>query len=68
MSEWYRIKDPDDVSLNEDTETLDVLFDYNNFGNVYIEIPLDFVTKTIKTYMHKELMELADNLAVQRKD
>jgi hypothetical protein len=60
MSEWYRIKDPEDVSVNEDTETIDVLFDYNGFGNVYIEIPVDFIVKAMENYMVVELVKQAE--------
>lgn len=49
MSEWHRIKDPEDVALSADGATIDVLFDYKGFqeqfGNVYIEIPVEFVER-----------------------
>jgi hypothetical protein len=46
MSEWRKIKDPDDVALSHDGTTIDVLIDHHDgFGNVYIEIPVEFVER-----------------------
>ena len=48
MSEWRKIKVPDDVALSEDGTTLDVLIDHHEgFGNVYIEIPIEFVVRAL---------------------
>ena len=47
MSEWYEIKDQDDVELSEDGKTLDVLFKSDNFGNHYVEIPVEYISKVL---------------------
>jgi hypothetical protein len=47
MNEWYTVKDSDDVSLSKDGKTIDVLFDSNDWGNVYIEIPVEFIAKLL---------------------
>ena len=41
MSAWRRITDKDDVQLSDDGTTIDVLVDTNEFGNEYIEIPVE---------------------------
>lgn len=43
MSEWYKIEDKDDVSLSDDGEAVHVLFASNDWGNQYIEIPVEFI-------------------------
>lgn len=43
MSLWKKIKDQDDVELSKDGKTLDVLYDGDQQGNYYIEIPIEFV-------------------------
>lgn len=43
MSLWKKIKCQDDVELSEDGKTLEVLYDSDNQGNYYIEIPIEFV-------------------------
>ena len=47
MSEWWQVKDPDDVDVSDDGETLDVLFNTNYAGNCYVEIPIEFVKKAL---------------------
>jgi len=47
MSEWIEIKNPDDVELSEDSTTIDVLVETNEFGNRYIEIPVGFITDAL---------------------
>lgn len=51
MSEWRRITDKDDISLSappDDVATIDVCIDHNQWGNVYIEIPVEFVEALLK--------------------
>lgn len=45
MSMWYEIKDKDDVSLSEDGKSLQVNFDSNHNGNIWVEIPLEFIDR-----------------------
>lgn len=47
MSEWYEIKKQDDIEISADGKTLEVLFNTNQFGNQYIEIPIKFITKIL---------------------
>jgi len=47
MSEWWKVKDPDDVDVSDDGETLDVLFKTHYTGDCYVEIPIDFVKKAL---------------------
>jgi len=43
MSIWYIIEDPEDIEISEDGETLDVLFTFDDSGNHYVEIPIEFI-------------------------
>lgn len=43
MSTWYEIKDKDDVSLSDDGKSLHVNFDGDQNGNIWVEIPLEFI-------------------------
>lgn len=47
MSLWREIKDQDDVELSKDGKTLDVLYDGDQHGNYYIEIPIEFVKRAL---------------------
>jgi hypothetical protein len=42
MSEWFTVEE-DDVSLSLDGKTINVLFASNDWGNQYIEIPVEFI-------------------------
>lgn len=42
MSEWFTVE-KDHVSLSRDGETIEVLFASGDFGNQYIEIPVEFI-------------------------
>lgn len=48
MSEWYEVENQDDVELSDDKKTLEVWFKANYNGNVYIEIPIEFVKNALK--------------------
>ena len=43
MSIWHEIKDPEDVELSEDKKTLEVCYGSDNNGNLYVDIPIEFV-------------------------
>ena len=44
MSEWYEIKNKEDVEISKDGKSLEVLFNSNDWGNQYIIIPIEFIT------------------------
>lgn len=46
MSKWHRIEDPDDITISDDGY-LEVLIDQDSFGNVYVEIPIEFIKKVL---------------------
>jgi hypothetical protein len=50
MSEWYTIHDEESVSLSLDKTKVNVLFTSNDWGNVYIEIPVEFVVNALKAH------------------
>ena len=52
MSEWYEIKNQEDIEISKDGKVLEVLFNSNQFGNQYIEIPIKFITN-ILTHKNK---------------
>lgn len=43
MSIWYEIKEQDDVELSDDKKTLEVCYEHDHNGNLYIDIPIEFV-------------------------
>jgi len=47
MSEWFEIKDPDDVDLSDDGNFVHVLFETNRNGNRYVEIPVSVVNRAL---------------------
>ena len=47
MSEWYEIKNQDDIEISADGKMLEVLFNTNRLGNQYIEIPIKFIVKIL---------------------
>ncbi len=47
MSEWFEIKDKEDVELSGDGERIMILFNTNEFGNQYVEIPVKFIRRVI---------------------
>ncbi len=46
MSEWYEIE-KDSVSLSLDGTKINVLFALNDWGNQYIEIPVEFIIEKL---------------------
>jgi len=57
MSEWFKVEDDFNVSVDNDGEMLDVMFDTNYQGTVYVEIPIEFVRKALKDYAEVQLKE-----------
>ena len=48
MSKWYEIKDKEDINISEDGKMLQVNFGGDNDGNLWVEIPIEFITDIIK--------------------
>lgn len=46
MSEWFTVEE-EDVSLSLDGKTINVLVASNDWGNQYIEIPVEFIKKVL---------------------
>ena len=49
MSVWYEIEDQEDVELSEDGKTLEINFNSDHNGNIYVEVPIDIIKKALKT-------------------
>ena len=47
MSEWYEVKDADDIEISEDGKFVDILFDTNDFGNCYVIVPVEMIVKLL---------------------
>lgn len=43
MSEWYKVEDQEDVGLSKDGKMIQICFDANYNGNVWVEIPIEFL-------------------------
>lgn len=44
----YRRVEREDVDISHDGETIDVLIDHDGYGNVYIEIPVEYIKELIE--------------------
>lgn len=53
MSEWYEVKDPDDVELSEDGKIVQILFDTDINGNCYVEIPVKILINLLRERIEK---------------
>ena len=42
MSEWFEIKESDDVDLSDDKKFVHILFETDRNGNRYVEVPVEF--------------------------
>ena len=54
MSEWYEIKDQNDVELSEDGKRIEIMFNTNEFGNQYVEVPIEFITRVLEESHEKD--------------
>ena len=54
MSQWYEITDADDISISDDREDLHILFDSNDFGNVYVSVPIEIIHIVIKDWLKEQ--------------
>ena len=50
MSEW-RTVDKDDISFSEDRESVHVFLEQNDFGSVYLEIPLNHLVEVLGDFL-----------------
>ena len=66
MSEWYEVKDPDDVDLSDDGKFVHVLFDTNRNGNRYAEVPVEMLKKLLGDVGGLELADLRADIAALR--
>ena len=58
MSKWHEVIDNDNVGISEDGEKLQVKFDTDHDGNVWVEIPLNFIeSETLNKLAEFVLME-----------
>ena len=54
MSEWYEIKNQEDVELSKDGKDLEILFNTTDWGNQYIIIPIGFIVNALSQKPDKE--------------
>lgn len=58
MSKWHEVFNEDDVSISEDGKTLEIKFDTDHNGNIWVEIPLAFIEqKALNAVSEFVLME-----------
>lgn len=57
MSNWIKVK-PDDVNVNFEDETVEVLYSSDNNGNNYIEIPLEVLQNKIDLLLKAKAKKL----------
>jgi len=60
MSEWYTITDKDDVDISDDGQNADILFNTNDFGNQYVQVPIDIIANVLPH--RKELETLREKV------
>jgi hypothetical protein len=68
MSIWYEIKDKEDVKLSEDGKTIDVNFTGDDNGNIYVEIPIEFLPSQFKQAEQSDAVEFAEWLQENAED
>ena len=47
MSYWKEIEEEEDIEYNEEDDSIEVLYETNDFGNCYVDIPMKFVKNLI---------------------
>lgn len=48
MSIWYEITDNEDISLSDDGKCLQINFDSNHNGNIWVEVSLELIDQLRK--------------------
>ena len=54
MSVWYEIKDIEDIDMSRDGKEMEINFDSNEWGNVYVTIPIKLILEIIEKHKQKE--------------
>ena len=62
MSTWIKVK-PDDINVNFEDETVEVLYSTDDNGNNYIEIPLEVLQDKIDVLVKAKAQELIERLS-----
>ncbi len=62
MSTWIKVK-PDDINVNFEDETVEVLYSSDDNGNNYIEIPLEVLQDKIDVLVKAKAQELIERLS-----
>ena len=57
MSKWTEIDDSYHVNYDKADKTINVLYDYDDFGNNYITIPLAFIIEELEKNGYKVTKE-----------
>jgi hypothetical protein len=47
MSTWHTIMDKENITLSEGGSLLDILLDHDDFGNIYVEIPVELIKEVL---------------------
>ena len=55
MSTWHEVKDKDDIDLSLDKEDLHILFDGDEWGNIYVSVPVKLVKEVLTELLEKEI-------------
>ena len=48
MSEWIDTINADDIELSEDKKYVLIMFETNEFGNRWIEVPIEFLRDVLQ--------------------
>ena len=57
MSKWHKVNDKYDVSLNEKGDTVQVCFDGDHEGNIWVEIPIEYIDRAIRMWKPKTTIQ-----------
>lgn len=63
MSVWYEIKDREDCNISEDGKMLQVNFDGDHNGNLWVEIPIKFIDSEFKDRVNELEDALRDSIS-----
>ena len=47
MSNWIEIKEPSDITIDKETGMVHILIGFDDFGNNYVEFPLEFIDEAV---------------------
>ena len=60
MSTWRMVEDIDDIAVSHDKKTLEILIGSDDWGNNYIEVPIEFIAKRLNDEVDKLIQELKE--------